>query len=188
MKFFLTLLTVNFVSFAGEISIIATVNQTPITTFDVKERVEILQELLPDFKKYRNEEQQMLALQNVVQDALKQEYIKRVNFTITKAEERIYHITFVEMLQSMGVENTDAFIKKYPNFVHDETLWQGVVEKTIKPSINIIDEIIDAVHAQKPDVSKEQLRIILMQQQVQSQTAQLLESVKNISVIEIKAE
>jgi hypothetical protein len=29
---------------------------------------------------------------------------------------------------------------------------------------------------------------MLMQQQVQSQTAQLLESVKNISVIEIKAE
>ena len=88
----------------------------------------------------------------------------------------------------MGVKNTDAFVKKYPNFVYDETLWQGVVEKSIKPSINITEEIIDAVHAQKPDVSKEQLRTMLMQQQVQSQTAQLLESVKNISVIEIKAE
>ncbi len=186
MKFFLILLTVSFVSFAEEISIVATVNQTPITTFDIKERIEILQKLLPDFKKYSNEEKQMFALQNLVQDALKQEYIKRVNFTITKAEEGVYCDAFVEMLQKMGVKNTDAFIKKHQNFVHDETLWQGVVEKMMKPSINITDAIIDAVHAQKPDVPKEQIRTMLMEQQVQSQTAQLLESVKNISVIEIK--
>lgn len=189
MKFFLILLTVSLsyfsISFGEEVYIIAKVNQTPITNIDLQDRIEILTMLFPQFKKYSTNEQTSFALQNLIQSALKQSYIERVEFTVTDEEQKIYNAISKETLKKIGVKNVQAFIAKYPDFFNSEARWQGVVEQLIKPSLNITDAIIETVHAQKPEFSKEDIREILIQQQIESQTRQLLESMKGISVIEI---
>lgn len=191
MKYFLTLLTVKFLLFfcffakAEEVYIVAKVNQTPITNVDLNERIEMLRVVMPNFTQYKPEQQQMVALQNLVQDALKQEYIKRVDFELSNEEKKLYRESALEMLKSIKVNNPQDFMRHHSDFFASEILWQGVVEKTIKPKINISDATLASIHEKQPNIPKEKLREMIIAQQVETQTMQILESLRKVSVIEI---
>ena len=191
MKYFLTLLTVKLLLFccffaeAQEVFIVAKVNQTPITNVDLNERIAILRVMMPDFSQYQQEQQQMVALQNLVQDALKQEYIKRVDFALSDEEKKLYKESVVAMLKSIKINNPQDFIKHYSDFFVSEILWQGVVEKIIKPTIKINDETLKSIHEKQTNIPKEKLREMIISQQVNAQTMQILESLRKVSVIEV---
>jgi hypothetical protein len=190
MKYFLILLIVKLFFFcfsvkAEDVYIVAKVNRTPITNVDLHERIKMLRVIMPSFTQYQPEQQQMVALQNLIQDSLKQEYIKRVDFKLSNEEKKLYTESAIAMLKSIKVNKPQEFMKNYPDFFASEILWQGVVEKTIKPTINISDATIEGIHAKQPSLTKEKLREMIIAQQVETQTMQILESLRKVSVIEV---
>jgi hypothetical protein len=170
---------------AEEVYIVAKVNQMPITNVDLNERIEMLHVVMPNFTQNKPEQQQMVALQNLVQDALKQEYIKRVDFELSDEEKKLYKESVLEMLKSVKVNNPEDFMSHHSDFFASEILWQGVVEKTIKPKINISDATLENIHEKHPNIPKEKLSEMIIAQQVEAQTMQILESLRKVSVIEI---
>lgn len=155
---------------ARDIYIVASVNQTPITNVDIQNSIDLLRIFSPDFKKYSNEQQQSLALRNEIQILLKEEYIKRTNFSLSREEKKQYASEIIEKLKN-NVENPAEFTKKYENFINSEVMWRGVVEKVIKPSMNVSNDA-----TQDPSI---------IEQYVQSQTLNILESLRKSSVIEM---
>lgn len=189
MKYFLTLLTGSLllvhITFAGEIHIVAKVGQEPITNIDLQTRIETLQSFIPNFQQYKREKQHMFALQSLIQGILKKSYIQRVNFIITAQEKAQYTQYLLQTLASMKIKNINSFVKKYPDFIETEILWQAFTEKTIRPTINVTDSMLETIHAQQKKHTKEQVKDLIIQQQVESQTMQILESLRKISFIEV---
>lgn len=181
--FFLMLLTLE-VS-ANEVTIVAKVNQTPITSYDVEMRTHALQVLIPNFEKYTNEEKQQIALQNLIQDALKEGYIEKSGFVISQEDERRYQKAVVKMLAMQGVPNLNRFVENHQDFVISQTRWQVVMERNFAKNINITQEMIDLVKKTEMKLTEVQIREILTQKQLESYSNQALESIKKVSIIEV---
>lgn len=184
-RFFLTLLIASIAVFASNISIIAKVNQTPITSFDVEERIILLSIIMPDFKKYSNSEQKQIALQNLVQDALRHEYVKKTNFQITDSEKIYYRKSVIKRFGERKIPNMSEFERKYSDFIATETLWHGVMEKNFMSYIKISDEMVESVQKSNPNMTREQIHNILTIKQLESYSAHAIESIRKISIIDI---
>lgn len=193
LSIIITVFAITFSSFAEdqkksqstEIFIVATVNQTPITNIDLYNRGEILKIFMPEFEKLSQEQQITFSMQNLIQELLKKDYIKRMNIKISDAEVKQETQKFIEILKQFKVEDFNNFVKKNQDFVRSEIIWNIVVEKQIKPNISINEETILAIQKEQPKMTKNQIIEAITMQQIEMQTNQILESLKKISVIDI---
>lgn len=193
MKYFPTLLTVSvlflqsFNCFAEkhEVKIIATVNQTPITNVDVQKRQEILQAFIPEFGKFAPEQKLMYAVQNLIQDELKKDYIKRMGIKITDADLKTKTTEFVAILKKAKIGDINSFMQKHQDFAETEISWSVVVANQIKPSITVSNKMVEEIQKENQQMTKDQITESITMQQVEIQTNQILESLRKISVIEI---
>jgi hypothetical protein len=170
---------------ANEIKIIAKVNQTPITNFDLSQRIEMLAVIMPNFQKYNDQEKQQIALQNLVQDALKQEYIAKTNFVISASDERKNRADMMKMIKMQDVGNVQEFMMKHNEFFTLQAVWQGVMEKNFLPNINVTDEMVESIKKKTVKLTDLQIREILIQKQLESYGEQAIESVRKVSIVEI---
>lgn len=187
MKFFLILLTASLIcikTFANEVIIVAKVNKTVITNVDVSRRMNALSYFVPSFSEYTDEQRHIIGIQSLVDQEMKNDYIKRLNIPISDKEIDESKAKIIENLKTGKIKDSANFISENEDFLTDEARWNIVVEKNIIPSIQINEETINAIQEKESQLSKEQIKEILIQQQVQSQTAQIIESLKSVSVIE----
>src|SRR5574343_108137 len=95
-QFFRTLLTGSFLLFSikafaiDEIKILSKVNQNVITNYDAQNRIEFLEMTTPEIKKANGDEKKYYAMQSLIQDELRLEYAKRVNFKLDKEQKMRY--------------------------------------------------------------------------------------------------
>ncbi len=184
MMCFLMLLTVDV--FAEEIAIVAKVNQIPITTFDIENYIGILSVIMPNFDKYSQQEKQQVALQSLIQDALRQEYISKTGFKISKDEEKKYRKTVINMLAGQKIPNFDKFAKDHEDFIASQVAWQAVMEKSFMASVNVTDEMVQSVKSGAgAKFTEKQIREILIQKQLEAYSGQAVESIRKVSVIDV---
>lgn len=176
---------VNAAVFASDVSIVAKVNQIPITSFDVSDRRELLSEIVPNFEKYSVNEQNQIVLQNLIQDALRHEYAKKTNFKMTDLEKASYYKYVMNMLKLRKVKNVNDFAKKHPEFIATEVLWRGIMEKNFMPYIKVSDEIIAEIKRSNPNTPTEQIREALTAKQLEAYSTQVVESIRKISIIDV---
>lgn len=192
-QFFRILLTGSFLfslnAFAiDEITILAKVNQNVITNYDVQNRIEFLEMTTPEMKKATGDEKKYYAMQSLIQDELRLEYAKRVNFKLDKEQKVRYRKIISDELKKKKIKNIAFIMEKNSNFIENEALWRGVVEAIIRPKVQISQEMVDEVSKKEKKLSKEKIADIIMEQQIQGQSAQILESIRKISIIEFTQE
>ena len=193
-QFFRILLTGSFLLFSlkafaiDEITILAKVNQNVITNYDIGNRIEFLEMTTPEMKKATGDEKKYYAMQSLIQDELRLEYAKRVNFKLDKEQKTRYRKAISDELQKKNIKNIAFVMEKNSNFIESEALWRGVVEAIIRPKIQISQEMVDDVAKKEKKLSKEKIADIIVEQQIQGQSAQILESIRKISIIEFTQE
>ena len=193
-QFFHTLLTASFLFLSlnalaiDDLKILAKVNQNVITNYDVGNRIEFLEMTTPEMKKATQDEKKYYAMQSLIQDELRLEYAKRVNFKLDKEQKTHYTKIIFEELQKKSIKNIAFVMEKNSNFIESEALWRAIIELTIRPKIQISQEMIDDVAKKEKKLSKEKLANIIIEQQIQGQSAQILESIRKISIIEFTQE
>jgi hypothetical protein len=171
-----------------DLKILAKVNQNVITNYDVGNRIEFLEMTTPEMKKATQDEKKYYAMQSLIQDELRLEYAKRVNFKLDKEQKTHYSKIIFEELQKKSIKNIAFVMEKNSNFIESEALWRAIIELTIRPKIQISQEMIDDVAKKEKKLSKEKLANIIIEQQIQGQSAQILESIRKISIIEFTQE
>lgn len=82
-----------------DLKILAKVNQNVITNYDVGNRIEFLEITTPEMKKATQDEKKYYAMQSLIQDELRLEYAKRVNFKLDKEQKTHYSKIIFEELQ-----------------------------------------------------------------------------------------
>ena len=192
-QFFRILLTASFLFCLNavainEIKILAKVNQNVITNYDAQNRIEFLEMTTPEMKKATSDEKKYYAMQSLIQDELRLEYTKRVNFKLDKEQKVRYRKTISDELQKKNVKKIAFVMEKNSNFIESEALWRGVIETVIRPKIQISQEMVDDVSKKEKKLSKEKIADMIMEQQIQGQSAQILESIRKISIIEFTQE
>lgn len=196
MQFFHTLLIASFCIFStvfanvlavgevkmGEIKILAKVNQGVVTNYDISNRIEFLQILTPEMKKATKEEKQYYAMQSLVQDELRTEYAKKINFKLNK-EQKIHNRSVI--IANMRKKNVPkSAIEKNESFIESEVLWQAVIDTVIRPKIQISPEMVRSIAEKNKKLSNAQIESIAIEQQIQVQSAQIIEAMRKISIIE----
>jgi len=171
-----------------DLKILAKVNQNVITNYDIGNRIEFLEITTPEMKKATQDEKKYYAMQSLIQDELRLEYAKRVNFKLDKEQKTHYTKIIFEELQKKSIKNIAFVMEKNSNFIESEALWRAIIELTIRPKIQISQEMIDDVAKKEKKLSKEKLANIIIEQQIQGQSAQILESIRKISIIEFTQE
>ena len=166
----------------GEIKILAKINQGVVTNYDISNRIEFLQILTPEMKKATKEEKQYYAMQSLVQDELRTEYAKKINFKLNK-EQKIQNRSVI--IANMRKENVPkSAIEKNESFIESEVLWQAVVDTVIRPKIQISPEMVRSIAEKNKKLSNAQIESIAIEQQIQVQSAQIIEAMRKISIIE----
>ena len=171
-----------------DLKILAKVNQNVITNYDVGNRIDFLEITTPEMKKATQDEKKYYAMQSLIQDELRLEYAKRVNFKLDKEQKTHYTKIIFEELQKKSIKNIAFVMEKNSNFIESEALWRAIIELTIRPKIQISQEMIDDFAKKERKLSKEKLANIIIEQQIQGQSAQILESIRKISIIEFTQE
>jgi hypothetical protein len=171
-----------------EVKIVASVNNDVVTSFDVKNTHEVLLLLVPEMNKIDIQQQRIVAVQHLVGNILKKEYIKRASLEISQEDIKTQAIKFKEDLKSKKIKDIKSFMDRYHSFVEEEVFWNAVVFKYIMPNIQVSDVAIERFTAQNPKVTKEEAKSFITQQQVESQTKQIIDSIKQTSVVEIDEE
>ena len=193
-QFFRTLLTASTMLFSlnafaiDEIKILAKVNQNVITNYDIGNRIEFLEITTPEIKKATQDEKKYYAMQSLIQDELRFEYAKRVNFKLDKEQKTRYRKVISDELQKKNIKNIAFVMEKNSNFIESEALWRGIVESTIRPKIQVSQEMVDDVAKKEKKLSKDKIANMIIEQQIQGQSAQILESIRKISIIEFTQE
>ena len=193
-QFFRTLLTASTLFFSlnafaiDEIKILAKVNQNVITNYDIGNRIEFLEITTPEMKKATQDEKKYYAMQSLIQDELRFEYAKRVNFKLDKEQKTRYRKVISDELQKKNIKNIAFVMEKNSNFIESEALWRGIVESTIRPKIQVSQEMVDDVAKKEKKLSKDKIANMIIEQQIQGQSAQILESIRKISIIEFTQE
>jgi hypothetical protein len=193
-QFFRILLTASFLFFslkafaADEIKILAKVNQNVITNYDVENRMQFLEITTPEMKKATSDEKKYYAMQSLIQDELRLEYAKRVNFKLDKEQKIRYRKIISDELKKKKIKNIAFVMEKNSNFIESEALWRAVIELIIRPKIQISQEMVDEVAKKEKKLSKEKIADIIVEQQIHGQSAQILESIRKISIIEFTQE
>jgi len=171
-----------------EFSILAKVNQNVITNYELQNRMEAMEILIPKMKTVSRDEKTHYAIQSLIQDELRADYAKKTNFKLTKEQKVEYTRMFVNDLQKKNVKNIKSFIQNYGDFVDSEVLWYAVIETAIRPKVQISQELISDVSKKEPKLSRDKIKEMLVDQQIQGQSAQILESIRKISIIEFAPE
>ncbi len=192
-QFFRILLTASFlfslnVFATDEIKILAKVNQNIITNYDVQNRIQFLEMTTPEMKKATSDEKKYYAMQSLIQDELRLEYTKRVNFKLDKEQKVRYRKVISDELKKKKIKNIAFIMEKNSNFIESEALWRAVIESIIRPKVQISQEMVDEVAKKEKKLSKEKIADIIIEQQIQGQSAQILESIRKISIIEFTQE
>lgn len=193
MKFFLILLTISSFAFkvfakSVEVKIIATINSEVITTFDVKNAEQALRLLFPEMNKLDKKQQKISAMQHLVNNVLKREYVKRANLEISQEDVKLQTVKFQQTLQKSHVGSIKDFLQKHKSFIEDEIFWSAVVEKYIAPNVQSSNEVVAKIVNQNPKITQKEAEDIIIQQQVEYQTKQIINSIRQVSVVEINEE
>ncbi len=193
MQFFHTLLIASFCIFhtafaMDEVNILAKINQTVVTNYDVENRIEFLQFTMPEIKKASSDERKYYAMQSLIQDKLRSEYIKKTNFKLNKEEKKHNRGEIIIDIKKKNIPNINSILAKNDDFLENEVMWRGVIDGVIRPKIQISPEIVSEILAKNRNISKEKAEKIAIDQQIQMQSAQIIEAMRKISIIEFTQE
>ena len=192
-QFFLTLLTVNFFLFSNvfasskEFFILAKVNQSVITNYDLSKKIAFMQIVIPTFGKLKTEDQNQYAMQSLIQDELRYDYAKKINFQLDDKQKAEYiNLVILDFSKIKTIKNIKNFVLNYGNFIESEALWRAIIEKNIRPKVQISQEMVDEVFKkhQGRKLSKDEITQMLIDEQIQLQSQQILESVRRVGIIE----
>jgi hypothetical protein len=192
-QFFLTLLTVNFFLFSNvfasskEFFILAKVNQSVITNYDLSKKIAFMQIVIPTFGKLKTEDQNQYAMQSLIQDELRYDYAKKINFQLDDKQKAEYiNLVILDFSKIKTIKNIKNFALNYGNFIESEALWRAIIEKNIRPKVQISQEMVDEVFKkyQGRKLSKDEITQMLIDEQIQLQSQQILESVRRAGIIE----